>query len=527
MSENNDRNNFNTNLGDQIKGAVQEALESGDFKKVNVLISGTVNGAIEEAKRQINNASQTGTWNNGSSGQNNQYGNGNSGWNNGAANGNGTWNNGSTNGNGSWQQWQKTTSRTSTSYKSVNVNTGRDTFHYKEAQYQNPRQGQTTSWNKGSAGNGKQVTIQRNTAYAPAPRQTTLPAVRTKRVGHVSGILYQVFGGIGTGVMGAGLLVELLMLMVVPVSEMIVPFGIVSALLAGSVWMIERGCVKRQRVKRAERYAALCGNKTYIDIEELAMHTGKSTRFVLKDVKKMLKLGIFPEGHLDREEKCLILDDVTYRQYLTLEKEKKALELEEKVSRMQKKQAAGEITGQAGKADVCQKNADSEKIYGKSVEETKPETDNPELNALIAEGQESMKKLRKLNELIEGEEVSRKLDRLDDLLGEIFDRVKEHPEQMPQLRKFMEYYLPTTIKLVEAYEEFDNVSTPGNDILTAKAEIEKTLDTINEAFVQLLNKLFQASAFDATADAQVLQTMLAKEGLTKNAPFEEASGKEE
>ena len=114
MSENSDRNNLNTNLGDQIKGAVQEALESGDFKKVNVLISGTVNGAIEEAKRQINNASQTGTWNNGSARQNDHYGNGNPGWNNGTANG-----------NGSWQQWQKTTSRTSTSYKSVNVNTGR------------------------------------------------------------------------------------------------------------------------------------------------------------------------------------------------------------------------------------------------------------------------------------------------------------------------------------------------------------------------------------------------------------------
>ena len=89
MSENSDRNDFNTNLGDQIKGAVQEALESGDFKKVNVLLSGTVNGAIEEAKRQINNASRTGTWNNGSAGQNDHYGN--PGWNN----GNGTWNNGS------------------------------------------------------------------------------------------------------------------------------------------------------------------------------------------------------------------------------------------------------------------------------------------------------------------------------------------------------------------------------------------------------------------------------------------------
>ena len=83
------------------------------------------------------------------------------------------------------------------------------------------------------------------------------------------------------------------------------------------------------------------------------------------------------------------------------------------------------------------------------------------------------------------------------------------------MQKFMNYYLPTTLKLVEAYEEFDSVSVPGEDILSAKAEIEKTLDTINQAFVELLNKLFRASVFDITTDAQVLQTMLAKEGLTK------------
>ena len=86
----------------------------------------------------------------------------------------------------------------------------------------------------------------------------------------------------------------------------------------------------------------------------------------------------------------------------------------------------------------------------------------------------------------------------------------------------MDYYLPTTIKLVEAYEEFDRVSVPGEDILTAKAEIEKTLDTINGAFVELLNNLFQSTAFDVTTDAQVLQTMLAKEGLTREMDFKES-----
>ena len=70
--------------------------------------------------------------------------------------------------------------------------------------------------------------------------------------------------------------------------------------------------------------------------------------------------------------------------------------------------------------------------------------------------------------------------------------------------------------MVEAYAEFDRVSVPGEDILSAKAEIEKALDTINQAFGELLNKLFKASVFDVTTDAQVLQTMLAKEGLTRD-----------
>ena len=72
------------------------------------------------------------------------------------------------------------------------------------------------------------------------------------------------------------------------------------------------------------------------------------------------------------------------------------------------------------------------------------------------------------------------------------------------------------LKLVEQYAEFDEISNPGEDILDAKKEIEKTLDMINQAFVTLLNNLFRDAAFDASADAQVLQTMLAREGLTES-----------
>lgn len=90
---------------------------------------------------------------------------------------------------------------------------------------------------------------------------------------------------------------------------------------------------------------------------------------------------------------------------------------------------------------------------------------------------------------------------------------------MHRMHKLMDYYLPTTLKLVEAYEDFDKVSMPGPDILSAKAEIERTLDIINQAFSELLGSLFQDAVLDATTDAQVLQTILAREGLTGNTDF--------
>ena len=140
---------------------------------------------------------------------------------------------------------------------------------------------------------------------------------------------------------------------------------------------------------------------------------------------------------------------------------------------------------------------------------------------MVSEGQDYIAKLHHLNDIIEDAVVSEKLYRMEELLKKLFERLEESPNQMPKMRKLMNYYLPTTIKLLQAYSEFDDVNTPNQDIISAKAEIEKTIDIINEAFTELLNKLFQESAFDASTDAQVLQTMLAKEGLTKNKMTEE------
>lgn len=300
-----------------------------------------------------------------------------------------------------------------------------------------------------------------------------------RRVGNVSGILYQVFGGIGLGITGLATLIHLLVLWAG--STTLAGWIVNAAFLAAFYGMIRLGASQRNRLKRAARYMQLCGPKMYDSTDNLARATGKNVNFVIKDIRRMLDLGIFPEGHLDGQNTCLMLNDTIYRQYLETEKNRIAME--------QRESAQPPPEEQDGQAS--------------------------ELNVMVAEGTGCIRRLKDMNDRIQGAAISAKLFRLESLLNDIFDRIREHPDQMHRMHKMMDYYLPTTLKLVESYENFDRVSAPGAEIIKAKAEIEGTLDTINQAFTELLNNLFQDAVFDATTDAQVLKTMLAREGLMR------------
>ncbi len=209
-----------------------------------------------------------------------------------------------------------------------------------------------------------------------------------------------------------------------------------------------------------------------------------------------------------------MLDDKIYKEYLSLENQRRVQEQEQKQQekeRRRQEKKAGKKSG--GSKDETQTQQEAFDAAG-------PEADGGELDEMIAEGQSCIKRLREMNDNIPGEEISAKLFRLENILREIFTGLKEHPEQAPQMRKFMNYYLPTTLKLVEAYEDFESVSSQGEEIREAKAEIEKTLDSINSAFEELLNRMFRDTAYDVTTDAQVLQSMLAREGLTRQRELE-------
>ena len=151
-------------------------------------------------------------------------------------------------------------------------------------------------------------------------------------------------------------------------------------------------------------------------------------------------------------------------------------------------------------------------------EEKKLEAENPEMKAVhevIAEGQETIRQINEANVAIEGEVISLKLDRLEKVITKIFEFIEENPGGIPEIRKFMGYYLPTTLKLVSVYRDLDAEPIQGANILATKKEIEDTLDTISHAFENLLDSFYEDTAMDVSTDISVLNTMLAQEGLTK------------
>lgn len=327
-----------------------------------------------------------------------------------------------------------------------------------------------------------------------------------RKVGRISSVLYKVFGGIGTGIMGI-LSAVFLGLGISNGGGWWATFFVLSLVLLVFLTMTGVGCKQKKRLDRAQKYLELTGNNHYINLSDLALYTNKSPKFVLKEIRKMLEAGHFPQGHLDNQESCLMLDDKIYREYLDLEKQRKLQEREQRAQELRSELKARETGNAAGTKEAAASGGESA---------------DAELNAMIAEGQECIRKLRDMNDSIPGEEISAKLFRLENLLKEIFEGLKDHREQRHQMKKFMNYYLPTTLKLVEAYKEFDEMEAQSQEIMEAKQEIEKTLDTINCAFEELLARMYRDTAFDVTTDAQVLQTMLVKEGLAGQGVFTKA-----
>ena len=121
--------------------------------------------------------------------------------------------------------------------------------------------------------------------------------------------------------------------------------------------------------------------------------------------------------------------------------------------------------------------------------------------------------MREANDAIPGEDISKKLTRLELIIDKIFTHVEKHPEQTDELHKFMNYYLPTTLKLLRAYVRMDAQWVDGENITSTMEGVRGILGAITDAFAKQLDNLMQGVALDISTDIVVLEGMLAQEGL--------------
>ena len=389
-----------SNLGEEIKSIVKEAINSTDFKQLNKNISNTVNSALEEVKKGVQRGKAV---------------------------------------------WYETNAR---------IDDEEET----------------------------------ETETQVVERPLRAPVAKSP-AGKISSIIMMILGYFGIGfsafvLAAVGIAVGISGSLI----AMGVSMGVLIPLLIICIILAVTGTKSRGRVKRFYEYVRTLNGQAYISVKQLASSVGKNDKFVVKDLLRMIRSGMFPEGQINDEKTYLLLSDEAYDAYEKYEeggrlREREERRLREEVERQQRMEAQNPI-----------------------LKETR---------LLIEEGKESIEQIREANEAISGEVISQKLDRLEIILCKIFEYVENHTDELPETRKFMGYYLPTTLKLVNAYREMDAEPIQGENIRSAKHEIEETLDTINYAFENLLDSFYQDKAMDISTDITVLETMLAQEGLTE------------
>ena len=233
---------------------------------------------------------------------------------------------------------------------------------------------------------------------------------------------------------------------------------ILPCVAAGGLGFLWAGLRKRKQASRFRNYLAMVGNQSSVSISALASAAGLSTSKARDDLADMLDDGLFPQGYLDYGGDRLVL--------------------------------TGDGVAQPPKAQPAP-----------------PPPPKEDENAILAE-------IKAVNDAIENEKMSAQIDRIGVITAKILDYQKTHPDKAAQLHSFLSYYLPTTLKILRAYGQLEDQEVSGQNITAAMQRIERMMDKVVEGFEKQLDLLFQGDAMDITTDVEVLERMLAKDGLS-------------
>ena len=296
---------------------------------------------------------------------------------------------------------------------------------------------------------------------APKPKKTTK---KKKTKAKPAGVLLRIIGlcCLVTGFfIGADFTSDLLSGYYVEFEDLFASLGF---LVSGGV-MFFRGQYLNRMSRRSQRYILAIGNVDAMPLSEIAKRVNRPPAKAAKELQKLIDKGYLGEDAYIDYEKGYFL-----RFGATLEEEKPA-----------------------------------EDPFQAAEPASEPPKEAEEGYSGI------LRNIRRANDRIADPELSRKIDRLEQVSALIFKEVEEHPEKRSMIHTFFDYYLPTTQKLLDAYADFEETGVEGEHLREAKERIEQTMDAIVGGFEHQLDQLYSADAMDVVSDIKVMEAMLSRD----------------
>ncbi len=301
--------------------------------------------------------------------------------------------------------------------------------------------------------------------------------IQHRPVGKARAIVATVFGSMLTGGFGLG---SILALTLNGHPSMVLTFG---ALLTVGFGLDAYAFGVFKRLKRYRRYLSLFRHADFVLMEEVEEYMNKSHKYLVKDLRKMMESGMFPDLHMTKGEEMLILTKSSYDRYI-LEQRRRKLLMEDQIS-------------------LESSGLNKPKMIGESNNE-------------LVKGRAELEKINRISQDVRSVLIRDKANVIESITKQILNHIENNPEQVGNVYRFAEHYLPTTVRLLDKYVEFEKHGVKSQHVIDSMEEISLALDKINEAFVNLFNNMFAGLSVDIQADISVLDTLLSEEGLIEN-----------
>ena len=286
----------------------------------------------------------------------------------------------------------------------------------------------------------------------------------------------------------------------------------------GIYLLLKRGRVEwtRRQLRDFRHYAAIIGDRGSVSIRELAQRLGKPPDEVMSDIQSMIDQDMIDaRAYIDHSSMMLYLnDDVIETDFV------EANFVDPVVNFFKNMTGQNAANSNPVETEFVAPKPERAKPEPPKAEppRTEPKRARPEARNISMDSETfeaKLREIRQLNDDISNDVVSERIDRIGALTASIFRVVREKPERADEVRKFMNYYLPTTLKLLKSYSLMEKQSYQGENIQASRKKIEDVLETLVHAFEQQQDKLFQSDALDVETDISVLETMMASDGLTE------------